>query len=755
MGALIQDDSNEGRRRRGWTLFLLVTVALFYWKILFTKQFSILWLWEPVTESYSWYNFAASTIHKGILPLWDPFRFSGNTFIGGMETGLFYPLKFLLYLMPLDANGMVSERVYNEFYILTHVLAAFFMFRLVKHLTLSHFAAVVAGMSFSLGGFLGNTVYPHTLDSGIWLPLIVLFYLRSIHETSKRRCMFWACLSGLSIGMTILAGGIHILIMCFILIVTLALFLCFGRLQAMRAAQMAVVVGVVALLFGAIQLLPSIEYAPISYRWVGAEYPIQFQQKVPYQFLGGTARFSPRSVFTFLFGAASPGDHLPSNYFGVLPFLLSIIGAWRGWHKRWVKYFAVVAIISYLYTWGEFSFLHGLLYLLPGLDIAREAGRFILLTHFATAILAAYGIDVLFGQAHLQDMGMQRFVKTLRWLVIFIAAILIADTVRSVAIDDSSYMSFIFIVGSYIVLELVTRQHEGLRLKLALLFLIVWDLYEFNYPVRNKAVMQAQQQDHMAELLDSKKLVDFFKSKGSDFRIHFDADLPPNIGDSYGIPMTGGMAATMLVDYLGYLGHARMPELLNVRYTVRKTAQPTGAVPVFSDGPWRVYENPHFGPRAWVVHEIEIDGSHGRPPKRLDDSDFDAGRVALLETPLRELIDPPTGTHAAAIEMTQNESTSIEFRVQTKGRGLLIISEVFYPGWVATVNGQDSTIYRADGLLRGVHVPDGNSVVKLEYRPRSFRIGVALTLSSLIGTMIIGLWSYVVGGKNLKCESQP
>src|SRR5207244_5398781 len=130
---------------------------------------------EPVTQSYSWYNFAALAVHKGVLPLWDPYRFSGSTFIGEMQTGLFYPLKLLAYIMPLDSNGMFSERVYNEFYVLTHILAAIFTFLLARYLRLSPFASFVAGLSFSLGGYLGNTAHPHTLDSGIWLPFIVLF----------------------------------------------------------------------------------------------------------------------------------------------------------------------------------------------------------------------------------------------------------------------------------------------------------------------------------------------------------------------------------------------------------------------------------------------------------------------------------------------------------------------------------------------------------------------------------------------------
>jgi hypothetical protein len=326
-------------RTARWILLITLAVALFYWKITFTKQFSILWQWEPVTQSYSWYNFAASSIHKGILPIWDPYRFSGNTFIGEMQTGLFYPLKFLVYLMPLDENGLVSERIYNQFYVLTHVLAAIFMFLLARHLRLSSFASFVAALVFSVGGYLGNTGHPHTLDSGIWLPLIVLFFLRSTGEISALRGAFFAALSGLALGMAVLAGGIHMVIMAGIIVATISLLLCSSDSRRLRIFGMAALVAIVGFLFGAVQLLPSLEYGPLSYRWIGADMPIRFSQKVPYQFLGGIARFSPRSLFTFLFAAASPGDHLPSNYFGVLPFVLSIVGAWRGRQDKWVKYF--------------------------------------------------------------------------------------------------------------------------------------------------------------------------------------------------------------------------------------------------------------------------------------------------------------------------------------------------------------------------------------------------------------------------------
>jgi hypothetical protein len=441
-----------------------------------------------------------------------------------------------------------------------------------------------------------------------------------------------------------------------------------------------------------------------------------------------------------LFAGANPGDELPTNYFGVLPFLLAIVGAWRGWRNKWVKYFTALAIFSYLYTWGEFSFLHGVLYLLPGLDVAREAGRFILMTHFAGAILAGFGVDELFGALAPKDPSFATFVRSVRWLVVFLAAILIAGSVQTtIAVDDSLFMSFVFIAAAYVVFELLYRERRSVSVKAALVFMVLWDLYAFNYPVRNKATMAAAKQDHMAELVETRKLADFFRSQSGVFRIHFDAINPPNIGNSYGIPMTGGMSATMLTDYLPYLGHLKMMDLLNVRYTLSRSDVP-GRQLVFSEGEWRVYENASYGNRAWVVHDVQIDPSKEGAIRRLSDSNFDTYRTAILDRVPLEPLDQRTDSRDP-VETTRNEPTTMEFRAHSTGRGILVASEVFYPGWAATVNAQTVPIYRVDGVLRGVSVPNGDSIVRFEYRPRSVRLGFALTLFAVLATFVLGFFS--------------
>jgi hypothetical protein len=252
-----------------WILALTVVVLFSYWKLVFTKQFSILWQWELVSQSYSWYTYTAQWIHKGIVPIWDPFRYGGNSFIGEMQNGLFYPFKLALYLAPLDSNGLLSERAFNLFYVFSHWLAAVCMFALARYLKLSNFAALVAGICFGLGGFIQWTAWLNILDAMPWLPLIVLFLLRAFDSDRTAGylgCLINACVAGLALGMTFLAGSLHIAIMDAIVVATLSTYLYFTnpKRNLPRAAIVVAAIAITSLLVGAVQLWPSFEYSPLA-----------------------------------------------------------------------------------------------------------------------------------------------------------------------------------------------------------------------------------------------------------------------------------------------------------------------------------------------------------------------------------------------------------------------------------------------------------------------------------------------------------
>jgi len=361
-------------------ILIAALTAGFFWKITFTNQFSVLLQSESANQAYDWYHFAAQAVKSGTLPVWDRYTFSGHPFMGEMQTGLFDPLKLLLYVAPFDANGLFNERVYNYSYVLSHFLGAVFMYYLAISLDMELAGALVAAIAFSFGGFVGKLVWPNMLSASIWLPLLLLLLIRASNAKVWSRRLAFGGLAGMILGLTILAGSPHVAIMDGFVAATFLAYAAYrshvaqpDTSAAARYAAILLIVGIFSLAFSAIQLFPSIEYGLNSVRWIDSGAPIAAFDKIPYFRLSETARQIPRSFVAFLFGGAFIGDAEISPYIGVLPFILAIVGVWRRSDKWLVRYLAILAIGSYLYSLGSFSFIHGLLYLLPALDKAREA----------------------------------------------------------------------------------------------------------------------------------------------------------------------------------------------------------------------------------------------------------------------------------------------------------------------------------------------------------------------------------------------
>jgi uncharacterized membrane protein YfhO len=70
-------------------------------------------------------------------------------------------------------------------------------------------------------------------------------------------------------------------------------------------------------------------------------------------------------------------------------------------------------------------------------------------------------------------------------------------------------------------------------------------------------------------------------------------------------------------------------------------------------------------------------------------------------------------------------------------RGLLIVSETFYPGWDAYVDGKAQPIYEAFGALRGVVLESGSHQVEMRYRPGIVVVGAALSFSAIVLSLLL------------------
>jgi uncharacterized membrane protein YfhO len=67
------------------------------------------------------------------------------------------------------------------------------------------------------------------------------------------------------------------------------------------------------------------------------------------------------------------------------------------------------------------------------------------------------------------------------------------------------------------------------------------------------------------------------------------------------------------------------------------------------------------------------------------------------------------------------------------------LSDVFYPGWQATIDGKATKIYQTNYVQRGVQVPAGEHVVEYRFEPMSFKLGASITLGAMFGS-VYWLW---------------
>jgi len=155
-------------------------------------------------------------------------------------------------------------------------------------------------------------------------------------------------------------------------------------------------------------------------------------------------------------------------------------------------------------------------------------------------------------------------------------------------------------------------------------------------------------------------------------------------------------------------------------------------------GTGEVYENLRARPRAWLTHQIAQLPPAGvlwavRQRTLPDGRPFDPAATALVSENNAEFEAVHGGDAGDEVRLTKAVGGSMAVRVKTGSAGLLVLSDVDYPGWTATVNGRPAVVHRTDYVLRGVVVPAGESVVKLKYRPmRLYAGGVVSVVAALV-----------------------
>jgi Bacterial membrane protein YfhO len=151
----------------------------------------------------------------------------------------------------------------------------------------------------------------------------------------------------------------------------------------------------------------------------------------------------------------------------------------------------------------------------------------------------------------------------------------------------------------------------------------------------------------------------------------------------------------------------------------------------------RVYAYDRALPRAFVVGAQTVVPSEEAALAAIVDPSFDGRRTAIVEDRIDGLPEgerPPPGE----AELSRLEPERVEVDVSARRPGLLVLSDLEYPGWKAEVDGEEADIERVDYLMRGVRVPAGESTVSFSYHPLSFTVGWVVSLLTLAGVVTTG-----------------
>jgi hypothetical protein len=152
-----------------------------------------------------------------------------------------------------------------------------------------------------------------------------------------------------------------------------------------------------------------------------------------------------------------------------------------------------------------------------------------------------------------------------------------------------------------------------------------------------------------------------------------------------------------------------------------------------------VYENREALPRAFVVEDWETLAPEAVKARLSAASAYELSRRVWLERAPAGMAPRPGAKPGRKAELVRRRPGEEVWRVAVSRPGLLFIADQYYSGWRALVEGREEPVLRADYALRAVPVRPGDGLVRLVFAPASFRVGLWVSLASVVALLPAGI----------------
>ena len=735
---------------------------------------------DQYLAGYAFREFGASMLKSaGHIPLWNPYLMGGVPYVAGMAGDIFYPPSLLLRaIVPVDVAMSLAFALHLFF-------AGLFTYIFFRAWKLGFYAALIGGLAYMLSGFVASLAgagHDGKLYIAALLPLVLWLVTLGMRDGFR---WVWGVLA-LAIGFAVLSPHPQVLQYLLLVCGAFALYLVISEVKAGRIerntamSRLALAAAAVILggLMGAIQFLPVMEYTPWSPRAVGQGYAWSITYSFPPEELINT--YLPQ--FSGLLSAywGRNGIHFHSEYIGVVVLMLAGAGLGavktRGFARFWLGAF----IVALLWALGGFTpFYHIVYALVPGSKFFRAPSTIFYIVSFCMALFAALGVERIAAR----ELGPRYLVG---WLIAGVLVVLlavsggftnvgelIADPSRVGAVEANApavtlgaLRSLLFVALAAALLMAFLRGKLALPAMAALIVVLtavdLWTIdrhYWGSSPPASLVYAPNAITEYITKANKEEQGRVFAAQLAAENAASHDPFLAGDALMVNDIRMVTGYHGNELGRYQlldgfaeGYvnriLGNPNFARLGNMKYVL--TNLDSLPIPGYTRlvGPTKDSEGstlylfgvPGDNPPAWVAPVI-VKAPDDAVLATVLDPRFDPATAALFDTSAQvnavqvKQLPAPLDLHAAVTRYDPGHIT-VHLDKPAPAGSALMVSENYYPGWRATVDGKAATIGRADFTLIGVELPAGARDVELTYGSATYERGRAITIVALLVAIV-------------------
>ena len=757
-------------------VFVICVLALGYPAL--AGEFLVNPMSDQFNTGYAYRVFGAEQLRTtGGFAQWNPFILGGIP-IAAQHGDVFYPTFILRLLLPVDVAMTWS-------FLLHLILAGLFTFGFMRSLGFTFWPALFAGVAYLMSGQVASLVSPGH-DGKLYVsalaPLLLWMIVRAVRDGRT-----WAW------GMIALVTGLAIMTPHNQMVYYLALFSIpftiwialrgrdepLGTPVAIRRVLIAGAAAALGLAIAAVQFFPFYAYLDFAARGAARGYEYATSYSMPPEEMLNF--YLPQfSGFIEEYWGRNP-IKLHSEYIGVVVLLVGGLAFGAAGRRKEVWFFGIAGAVATLVALGGHTPFYRLWYLLPMMKVVRAPAMIFYIAQLAIAVFAAVGVE-----RAMRD-GVKRGYL-IGWGVFGLVMLVLAGggALTSIAkslspperygqieqnagaVIGGAVRSFLFVAAAAAVLwaATTTRISRGAAAAalVALAALDLWTVerryFRFSPPAR---VLYGSDPtvEYLQKLEEPGRVIALCLSSpacgggdpiftGDALMLHHVRAVTGHQGNELQrwVELAGAKSPAPPSNFVRRefrrLTNARFwltdvelpaehPQLPGMRFTRR-----VGPVRNAAGTEVWLFEFNESNPAAWVAPLIAEAGSDAIRATVMDPS-FDVRRAALFDSSTAvEGAATTAAPERLAISTHVQYISPREIRVDlgspAPASSALLVSENWYPGWGARVDGRPAVVARADYTLIGVPLPEGARRVELSFTDRVYDRGRVVTIVALILT---------------------